>query len=183
MLPFQYVLFNRIWSYCSILVSFLLFETNTMPITSNGGVLLPALLAATLARFPAHDHIFLFRDAMSFMLREIDLALSRVRTRRRPRQVVPPDLDVIVSEFSELVIVHAQEFSFFRRSQVESWDVVDAIRQDEAYGKGPPSRGKDVSELDVKIAVIVVDPAAGNDACVDTVQSNNVGCAEQRISH
>ena len=53
----------------SVLVSLLLLETNTMPIASYAGVLLPTVLATTLARLPAHDHIFLFRDAMSFMLR------------------------------------------------------------------------------------------------------------------
>ena len=53
----------------SALVSLLLLETNTMPIACDADVLLSTVLAATLARLPAHDHVFLFRDTMSFMLR------------------------------------------------------------------------------------------------------------------
>ena len=66
---------------------------------------------------------------------------------------------------------------------MESWNQIDAESEDVAHGEGPSGCGEDICELDIELAVVVIDPAAGDDAGVDPVKSDDVGCAEKSIGH
>ena len=69
MLSFPYALLSHAQISPSVLMFLLLLEPNTMPVTSHADMLFPTVLATALPRLPAHDHIFLLRNAMSLMLR------------------------------------------------------------------------------------------------------------------
>jgi len=45
--------------------------------------------------------------------------------RRRPRQVIPPNLDVVVRELAQLVVVHAQQLGLLGGAELEARDAVD----------------------------------------------------------
>ena len=83
------------------------------------------------------------------------LAVVGLVLRRRPREVVPPDLYVIVREFAQLVVVHAEEFGFLRGAQVQTGDVVDDGGEDGGHGERVAGSGDYVGDLDVELSVIV----------------------------
>ena len=66
---------------------------------------------------------------------------------------------------------------------MQAGNEVDEVGEEEGNGKGPAGGGEDVGELDVELAVVVVDPAACYDARVHTVESDYVGCAEEGVGH
>jgi len=66
---------------------------------------------------------------------------------------------------------------------VQAGDEVDGVGEDVGDGEGPARGGEDVRELYVELFVLVVDPAAGDDAGVDAVEADDVGCAEEGVGH
>lgn len=66
---------------------------------------------------------------------------------------------------------------------MQAGDQVDEVGEDEGDGEGPAGGGEDVSELDVELAVVVVDPAAGYDAGVYAVETDYVGGTEEGVGH
>ena len=66
---------------------------------------------------------------------------------------------------------------------MQAGDDVDEVGEEEGDGEGPAGGGEDVGELDVELAVVVVDPAARYDTRVHTVESNYVGRAEEGVGH
>ena len=66
---------------------------------------------------------------------------------------------------------------------MQAGDQVDEVSEDEGDGEGPAGGGEDVGELDVELAVVVVDPAAGYDAGVNAVEADYVGGAEEGVGH
>jgi len=64
---------------------------------------------------------------------------------------------------------------------VEAGDEVDAVGEDQGHCEGPAGCGEDVGDLNVELAPVVVDPAAGEDAGVDAVEADNVGGAEESV--
>ena len=66
---------------------------------------------------------------------------------------------------------------------MEAGDEVDEEGEEEGDGEGPAGGGEDVGELDVELAVVVVDPAAGDDARVYAVEADYVGGAEEGVGH
>ena len=152
---------------------------NPMPVARNGRVSLPA---RPLARLLAHQHIRMRRDPVPLMLRHIGLAVD-VRPGRRPGEVIPPDLDVVVRELAQLVVVHAEQLGLLGRAQMQARDEVDRVRDEQRHDKGPARRGADVRQLHVELPPVVVDPSARDDARVDPVQADDVGCAEEGVGH
>lgn len=98
-----------------------------------------------------------------------------------PREVIPSDLYVVVGEFTELVVVHAEEFSFFGSAEVETGDVVDDKGKDGGDDKGIGGRGDDVGDLDVHLAPVPLEETSGNDASVDAVEADDVVGTENGI--
>ena len=66
---------------------------------------------------------------------------------------------------------------------MQAGDEVDEVGEDEGDGEGPAGGGEDVGKLDVELAVVVVDPAAGYDAGVYAVEADYVGRAEEGVGH
>lgn len=117
---------------------------------------------------------------MSLMLR--DVGVSRwMRLCGSPSKIIPPHLNVVIRELAELIIIHTQKLGFLRRSQVESRDEVDGVRQDQAHDEGVGASSDNVGDLNVKLCPISVDPASSDDAGVDAIKTDDVGRAEDGI--
>lgn len=159
----------------------LLLGQDGMSIPSDAGVLLPAA-ALPAGRLP-HQHISMLPHAVPLVHGHVRLPAHGLGLGRRPREVIPPNLDVVVGELAELVVVHAEQLGLFGGAEVQPGDVVDGEGEDERHGEGPARGGDDVGELDVELAPVVVDPAALDDARVDPVQADDVGRAEEGVGH
>lgn len=151
-----------------------------MPIPRNARMLLT--LTTPLTRLLPHQHLTMRLHAVPLMLGHIATA-RRLPRRRRPRQVIPAHLDVIVGELAQLVVVHAEQLRLLGRAEVQAGDEVDGVGEDVREGEGPARGGEDVRELYVELFVLVVDPAARDDARVDAVEADDVGCAEEGVGH
>ena len=165
--------------------SSLLLSRDCMPITANPGMLVLAA-ALTATRIFAHQHVMMLPDAMPLMLRHVNPALAFSwwrRLRGRPREVISPDLDVIVGKLAKLIVVHTQQFGFLGSAEVQARDQVDEGCDDEGHGEGPAGSGADVGKLPVELAIVVVDPAADDDACVDAIKADDVGRSKEGIGH
>ena len=66
---------------------------------------------------------------------------------------------------------------------MQAGDEVDEEGEEEGDGECPAGGGEDVGELDVEAAVVVVDPAAGDDAGAYAVETDYVGGAEEGVGH
>ena len=66
---------------------------------------------------------------------------------------------------------------------MQAGDEVDEEGEEEGDGEGPAGGGEDVGELDVEAAVVVVDPAAGDDTGVYAIETDYVGGAEEGVGH
>lgn len=164
--------------FSSFLVRFF-FGKHGVPIASDARVRLP--VAAVIAGILAHQHIAVLADAVAFVLRDVVPAFRRLGFGGRPGQVIPPHLDVIVGELAQLVVVHAEQFGFLGGAQVEAGDVVDGEGDESGHDEGVADAGDDVGDLDVELLVVVVGPAADDDAGVDAVEADDVGCSEKGI--
>src|SRR4051812_41221920 len=74
-----------------------ILHRDTMSIAHNP-VLSPATRAIASTRALPRNHLAVLRDAVAVLRVDIALRLLRLVLRRRPRQVVSADLDVIVRE-------------------------------------------------------------------------------------
>lgn len=113
-----------------------------------------------------------------------------VRPLWRPGEVIPTDLDVVVSKLAELVVVHAEQLCFLRSPQVKTGDEVDEVGEDGAHDKRVSCTGKDVGELDVELAIVADRPPADTRSSrrvggsgVDPIQTDDVVDAKERIEH
>lgn len=100
---------------------------------------------------------------------------------RRPGEVIPPHLDIVVGEFAKLVIIHAQEFSLLARAKVQAWDEVDSVGDEQRHAECPAAGSKDVGDLDVENFPLLTDPAAGDDAGIHPIKPDDVGRAEECV--
>lgn len=146
----------------------------------NTATLLAIALAALVAPL-SRQQIRMLIDPMTLMHGNMLVVAKGIVTTRRPSEIIAPDLYIIVCELAQLIIVHADQFGFIRGAQVQAGNQVDGPREKEGDDKGPARGGEDVGDLDVELFISVVDPAAGNDAGVDAVESDDVGCAEECI--
>lgn len=62
----------------------------------------------------------------------------------RPGKVIAADFNVIISKFSQLVIIHSKEFGFLRSTEVQSRDQVDGVGDDGRDDEGVAGAGEDV---------------------------------------
>lgn len=60
-------------------------------------------------------------------------------------------------------------------------DHVDTVGEDGRHDEGVAGRGADVGHLDVELFVVVVEPAAGDEAGVDAVETDDPVCGEEGV--
>ena len=158
-----------------------LLRHHAMTITPNARLLVPTRLAPT-ARVLALQHLVVLHDAMPLVHRHMTVFFARnVLLARRPGEVISAHLDVVVCKLAELVVVQTQQLGLLASAEVQSGDVVDDVGDDGGHDKGVGGRGDNVGDLDVHLAVIVVDPPARQNAGIDAVEADDVVCAKQCI--
>lgn len=150
-----------------------------MAIASDARMLLA--IAAMFAGVLAHEHITMLTDPMAFVLGNVVTSVHGGRFGRSPSEVISSDLNVVVCEFTQLIVIHPKQLGFLGSAEVKTRDEVDGVGEDGGHDEGVGSAGDNVGDLDVELLVIVIDPATGNDAGVDPVETDDVGCAEQGV--
>lgn len=150
----------------------------TVTADTSVGVVVDAIVAA-LAWGLALEHLAVLRNAVAVALRDVVLGGDRIALSGRPGKVVTTDLDVVVGEFTELVVVHTKELSLFRGTEVETGDLVDGESDDGADYEGVGGAGDDVCELNVQLLPVVHDPSTCDG--VYTVKADDVGRSEDAV--
>lgn len=126
------------------------------------------------------DHMAVLCDAMSVL--GVDVAVGLLGfSCWCPGKIISSDLNVIVRELSELIIVHSEEFGFLCSAELETWDGVDSVCNKCGNYKCVGGAGYDIGDLNVKLFPVAVDETAGDDAGVDSIQTDNVIGTEERI--
>lgn len=129
----------------------------------------------------AVDHLAVLWDAVSVCGWDVALSLLGLVLGWGPGEVVSSDLDVIVGEFSELVIIHTQKLSLLRSTELETWDGVDAVGEDGGDDECVCGAGDDVGNLDVELLPVVVEPPTVDDTGVDTIETDYVVGGEEGV--
>ena len=156
-----------------------LFHGNRMSITSNPSVLLSS--AAVVIRRLAHQHVPMRSNAVPLVLWDGVFAAFWNGLGRCPGKVISSHLDVIVGEFTELVVIHTQKLSLLACSEVKARDVVDGVGDDERHDECPSAGGKYVCDLDIKDFPLMTDPATGDDTSVHAIEADDIGCTKEGI--
>ncbi len=119
------------------------------------------------------DHLAVFLNAVAVLGIDVTLALLRLVRGGRPCQVISSDLDIIVGEFAQLVIIHSEQFGFFRRAEVQTRDVVDDQSKNRRHDESVAGARNNVGDLDVELLVVVIQPASGDETRAHPIQANN----------
>ncbi|KAI7288143.1 ammonium transporter [Hortaea werneckii] len=141
----------------------------------------PLAIARGLAGFLALEHLAVRGDTVAVALGDLVGFVLRVGLGGRPGQVVAADLDVVVGELAELVVVHAEQLGFFGGAQLQARDPVDDVSDQGADHEGVGAAGYNVRDLDVHEFPVVLDPAAGEGAGVDAVETRDVVGGENGV--
>lgn len=88
-----------------LLVHALRASSDRVTVAADAGV---GPILAVLARCLALEHLAVLGDTVAVALGNVVLGRDRVALSGSPRQVVTTDLNVVVCEFTELVIVHTE---------------------------------------------------------------------------
>ena len=64
---------------------------------------------------------------------------------------------------------------------MESWDQVDDQGNNSRHDESVCSAGYNVGDLDIELLVVVVEPTAVDDTCVDSVEPNDVIGSEKGV--
>ena len=81
-----------------------------------------------------------------------------------------------------LVVVHTEQLSLGRRTQVEAGDHVDGLSDEGGDNKGVGAAGNSEGDLNVQLLPVVVDPAS-LELHVDTVETNDVIGTEEGVEN
>lgn len=149
---------------------------NGVAVTTDTSVLIATVLAGCLAL----EHLAVLGDAVALALGNAVLAVHGLALSGCPGKVVTADLDVIVCELAELVVVHTQELSLLGGAQVQAGDLVDDEGEDGGDDEGVHGAGDDVGDLLVDGFGGAGDGASGQ-AIVDTVEADNIVCAQDTV--
>lgn len=84
------------------------------------------------------------------------------------------------TKFAVLVVVHTQQLGLLASPQLKARNEIDALGDDRRHDEGVGGASDNVSDLDVKLLPVVVDPTADN-AVVHTVQTDNVVGTKERV--
>ncbi len=99
----------------------LIFSSDPVSIAHNARVLVTSWSFWDVAV----NHVAVLRDAIAITGWNIALGIFRLVLRRGPGEVISPYLDVVVCEFAQLIIVHAEKFGFLGRAKVQTGNPVD----------------------------------------------------------
>jgi hypothetical protein len=159
----------------------LVLDRNAMSISTDARVFVAVCMAcaARIWRLSV-DHLAVLGNTVAVMVWDVALLLLWLVLGRGPGEIVTTDLDVIVGEFTELVVIHTKEFGLLGCSEVKTRDHVDNVGENGRHDKGVGGAGDDVSNLNVELLVVVVDPAASHTS-VDTVESDDVVGSEESV--
>lgn len=61
--------------------------------------------------------------------------------------------------------------------------MIDDEGEDGAHGEGVSGGSDNVSELDIELLIVMLDPTSGNKSRVDTVETDDVVGGEKSIGH
>jgi len=147
-----------------------------MTVTANTGVLVAAVLAGCLAL----EHLAVLGNAVALALGNAVLAVERLALGGCPRKVVTADLNVIIGEFAELIIIHTQELSLLRSTEMHTGDLVDNERENGADDEGVCGASDDVGDLLVDGRRGTGDGTSGK-TVVDAVEADDVVRAEDTV--
>lgn len=159
----------------------LLLRHYSMTITSNTRMFFSSAAVITWVRIFTQEHLAMLTDTMAFVLWDTVLTIMRRCLGGSPREIISPDLNVVVCEFTELIVVHAEKLCFLGCAEVEAGDEVDGVGDDGGHDEGVAGGCDNVGDLDVELFVVVIDPAAGDYASVDTVKPDNVTSTEESV--
>lgn len=152
-------------------------QSHGVAIASNACV----SVVAALARCLALEHLAVLGNAVTLALGNRVLFGNGVVLSGGPGKVITTDLDVIVGELAELVVVHTEEFGFFRGAEMKTGDLVDAEGEERAHDECVGSAGHNVRDLNVHLLPVVVDPSSLGDTVVHSIETDNVGCSENAV--
>ena len=149
---------------------------NTVPVTLSDWAV------AVLARLLALEHLAVANNAVALALRNVVTLLGLLTGGRCPGEVVAANLHVVVSEFTELVIVHTEELSFLGCAQVKAGNVVDGVRDQSAHDECVGGAGDDVSNLLVNRGKVASEEATkiGSNLSI-AAETDDVVCAEEGV--
>lgn len=150
--------------------------SNRVTVAANTSV---GTIVAALAGCLALEHLAVLGDAVAVALRNVVLGRDRIALSGRPRQVVTTDLNVVVGEFTKLVVVHAEKLSFLGSAKVQTGNLVDGEGDERADDERVCSAGDDVGKLLVQLLPVVLDPATLDR--VDAVETDNILGGENTV--
>ena len=153
-----------------------LLVRDRMTITSDAGVLGTAALAGRFAL----EHLAVLGDAVTLAVGNGGFGAGSLVLSGSPGEVVTADLDVIVGEFTELVVVHTEELSLLRCAKLEAGNLVDNESEDGGDDEGVGGDGDDVSNLLVDCGSLTGDGTSGK-SVVDTVKTDDVVGTEDAV--
>jgi hypothetical protein len=128
----------------------------------------------------ALKHLAVLGNTVTLSLGYGVLAIDRLALGGCPCKVVTADLNVIVGEFTELVVVHAEELSFLRCAKLKAGDLVNNEGEDGADGEGVGGDGDDVSDLLVNCGSLAGDGTSSK-SVVDTIETDDVVGTEDSV--
>jgi hypothetical protein len=152
-------------------VAFRLLVSNGVTVATDTGVLIS--LTVALAGGLALEHLRVLRDTVAFTLRNLVFGGLGLVASGSPGEVITADLDVVVGEFTELVVIHTQKLGLFGSAKVESGDLVDDPGDGGTDDERVGGDGGDVGDLHVELLPVVLDPSTRN-TVVDTIETDNV---------
>jgi len=162
-------------------LQFWLLRTYGYRVTISTDTSVLVAVGTALTRLLALQHLAVLVNAVALALRDSMLSRIRLVLSRGPGKVVTADLNVIVSKFAELVVVHSEKLSFFRSAEVKTGDLVDDEGENGADNESVGSAGDNIGHLHVQLFVVVLDPSSGEESSVDTIKANNVAGSENAI--
>lgn len=141
-----------------------------------------AVAVTALARLLALKHLAVADNAVALALRDVVAILRLLASGGCPGEVVAADLHVIVGEFTELVIVHAEKLSLLRRAKVKTRDEVDGVSNQGAHDECIGGARDDVSNLLVNGGEVAgEETTAGSGDLSAAAETNDVVSAEEGV--
>lgn len=123
-------------------------------------------------------HGLVFLDAVGGL--ETGAVLGGLIAGGAPGEEVTADLDVVVGEFTVLVVVHAEELGLLGGAELETGDEVDDLGDDGGHDKGVGGGGDDGGDLPADGLVVVVHETTSGTS-VDTVEADDGAGGEEGV--
>lgn len=123
-------------------------------------------------------HGLVFLDAVGGL--ETGAVLGGLIAGGAPGEEVTADLDVVVGEFTVLVVIHTEELSLLGGAELEAGDEVDDLGDDGGHDEGVGGGGDDGGDLPADGLVVVVHETTSGTS-VDTVEADDGAGSEEGV--